>query len=659
MRVSIGLRSLLIGLRRFPKANRGNIAMIVGLSMIPICLAIGVGLDMSRAMITRARLGAALDAAGLAVGSQPNLDQNAMQNLAREYFKQNYTADTGQYGQPTDVALTRPTGSQTITLSTSVAMPTTLMRIVGIDTMSVGASSQITWGQTKLWVALVLDNTGSMCEPPSGASFPCPHPASTTKIAALQLATHNLLSMLKNAAANNGDVLVSIVPFSKDVTVGTTNVSQTWLDWTDWEAVPVKNDGSSAAPGANTGPGMSCPFSSSYGFSCVSDSTSDLGDNSTAKQITVIPTTPTVYSSSQSYSMGNQVTYNGNLYVYINSTAKSGKTPSSSSNTNYWNLEATDMTGYICPGEDSGSSTKTTSTGYARGGHYYNGCYDSTALPDTQNTGSSTNKDLCTKSTSCTTSSYCSSYPKTSTSTNANVTTVTTTTCACNSDGGGSKKTCTTTATPVATTRTWSHKWVVNSHSNWLGCVMDRSQDNDISNTTPTGSAKFPTENSENCPPGVISPLPKASDVSSDSNWTAYWSNLGTQVDAMIANGNTNQGVGLAWGWQTLTNDDPYNPGELPVDTRKVLILLTDGANTQNRWSTTKSTIDDRTTKACQAIKDDGITVYTVLVMAGTSSMLQGCASDTSKYFELTQADQIVSTFQQIGTQITNLRVSL
>ena len=115
-------------------------------------------------MITRARMGTALDAAGLAVGSQPSMTQDDMQKLAREYFKQNYTADEQSYGTPAEVTLDRPEGSQTITLSTKVQMPTILMRIVGIDTMAVAAKSEITWGQTKLWVALVLDNTGSMCQ---------------------------------------------------------------------------------------------------------------------------------------------------------------------------------------------------------------------------------------------------------------------------------------------------------------------------------------------------------------------------------------------------------------------------------------------------------------------------------------------------------------
>jgi len=38
--------------------------------------------------------------------------------------------------------------------------------------------------------------------------------------------------------------------------------------------------------------------------------------------------------------------------------------------------------------------------------------------------------------------------------------------------------------------------------------------------------------------------------------------------------------------------------------------------------------------------------------------MLQNCASDSNKFFLLTSADQIVTTFQQIGTNLTQLRVA-
>ena len=55
------------------------------------------------------------------------------------------------------------------------------------------------------------------------------------KMSALITATKSLLTQLKNAAVNNGDVYVSIIPFSKDVNVGASNYNATWIDWSEWD----------------------------------------------------------------------------------------------------------------------------------------------------------------------------------------------------------------------------------------------------------------------------------------------------------------------------------------------------------------------------------------------------------------------------------------
>jgi len=90
-------------------------------------------------------------------------------------------------------------------------MPTVLMRIIGITTINVGYSSTVTWGQTKLWVSLVLDNTGSMSET-DGTGL--------SKISALKTAATQMLTTLQNASGQPGDVQVALVPFTKNVDVG-------------------------------------------------------------------------------------------------------------------------------------------------------------------------------------------------------------------------------------------------------------------------------------------------------------------------------------------------------------------------------------------------------------------------------------------------------
>jgi hypothetical protein len=115
-----------------------------------------------------------------------------------------------------------------------------------------------------------------------------------------------------------------------------------------------------------------------------------------------------------------------------------------------------------------------------------------------------------------------------------------------------------------------------------------------------------------------------------------------------------------------MTKGSPISdPGALPSGTQSVLILLSDGLNTQNRWtgdgSDHSTDVDARMSLACANAKAAGVTIYTVFVdlggTQGNSSTLQTCASDSAKYFDLTQSSQIITTFNQIGDQITKLRV--
>ena len=144
------------------------------------------------------------------------------------------------------------------------------------------------------------------------------------------------------------------------------------------------------------------------------------------------------------------------------------------------------------------------------------------------------------------------------------------------------------------------------------------------------------------------------------------WTALNNKVDDMSANGSTNQAIGLAWAWQSLTAAPFTIPPEDPSKVYKqVIILLTDGLNTQDRWYgngyTTSTQVDARQEKLCANIKATGTIIYTVQVNTGddpTSTLLQDCASSSDKFFLLTQPNQIVTTFQQIGTELSDLRIS-
>src|SRR5690242_13045771 len=138
------------------------------------------------------------------------------------------------------------------------------------------------------------------------------------------------------------------------------------------------------------------------------------------------------------------------------------------------------------------------------------------------------------------------------------------------------------------------------------------------------------------------------------------WSSMSSLVDNMSPAGNTNQAIGLQIGWMTLAGGGPFvAPAMDPNYTyNQIIILLTDGLNTQDRWYTSQSSIDARETITCSNIKSAGITLYTIQVNTGgdpTSTLLQNCATDFSKFFLLTSASDIVTTFNTIGTNLSRL----
>ncbi len=140
---------------------------------------------------------------------------------------------------------------------------------------------------------------------------------------------------------------------------------------------------------------------------------------------------------------------------------------------------------------------------------------------------------------------------------------------------------------------------------------------------------------------------------------TSDWTLLRNTIDAMQPQGNTNVTIGLAWAWHALTPNVPFMQGSTPdANLDKVIILLTDGENTKNRWSTNASTIDARTEAACNNVKAANIKVYTIRVIDGNSSLLQSCATNPSMYYDVQQADQLNTVFTAIAQNLAKLRVA-
>ena len=431
---------------------------------------------------------------------------------------------------------------------------------------------------------------------------------SAGKMPALKTAAKNLLTELQTAVTNTGDVYVSIIPFSKNVNVGPSNWNANWLDWTDWEAEPAIMK-TSQKPSESTWytakEGSSCPFGTSnsgYGFRCVS----------TAQGTSNVSTVP----SSGNYS------------------------------------------GLICPGTDGGNKNST------KIGIIYNGCY---------NTWTECKGSACT----CTT-------------TNKNI---------CDCTGSGSNRTCATKSTGSGKNKvdyvehTWrptqvsgvteytpalkmngSVPYATPARSTWNGCITDRGTSSGPSNdydrlvTAPSTSipaSLFPAEQNAYCSPAVM-------------GLSYNWAGMNTMIDGLYPLGATNQPIGLVWGWQSLVGGGPFPapPGKDPnFQYKELIVRMSDGLNTLDRWygngSSTNTSVDQRmyqsaTVGTCANVKAADITIYAVQVNTDndpTSTLMKNCSGDKKtsgdKFWMVTSGAGLIDVFQQIGKELSQLRIAM
>lgn len=142
-------------------------------------------------------------------------------------------------------------------------------------------------------------------------------------------------------------------------------------------------------------------------------------------------------------------------------------------------------------------------------------------------------------------------------------------------------------------------------------------------------------------------------------------SNIQSQRDfikTLQPDGLTNITIGVQWGMEVLSPNQPFTDA-VPFGStkaRKFMIVVTDGDNTENRWvSWNEPEIDKRTALACEAAKAKGITVYTVKVIEGNSTMLRKCASDPSFFYDLKSADQLNGAMSGIFRSINKTRLTM
>jgi Flp pilus assembly protein TadG len=185
----------------------------------------------------------------------------------------------------------------------------------------------------------------------------------------------------------------------------------------------------------------------------------------------------------------------------------------------------------------------------------------------------------------------------------------------------------------------------INSAS-WAGCVADRDQPHDVKDSAPGSSAT-------NFPAADCGSLAKSLPLTGD--WTA----LEAKVDSMTPSGMTNVTIGAVWAWHALTSGEPFTQGQAArPDVDKVIILLTDGLNTANRFTTNASQIDARTAAVCDNIKAAKIKMYTVRVIEGNAALLQACATASNMFYDVQVSTQLKDVFASIAASLSGTRLA-
>ena len=202
-------------------ADRGNVAAIFAIALVPMLGIVGAAIDYSRAAAARAAMQAALDTAALMVSkdaaADPTLTAQQATDAAQKYFKALYKNGdaSGVVITATYTANTGAGSSVQVTGKASVA--TDFMKMAGFTQLDIGTSSTTTWGNSRLRIAMALDVTGSM--------------ASDDKLGQMKIAAKKLVDTLKASAKSKDDIYLSIIPFNVMVNVGTDNRNASWLDW--------------------------------------------------------------------------------------------------------------------------------------------------------------------------------------------------------------------------------------------------------------------------------------------------------------------------------------------------------------------------------------------------------------------------------------------
>ncbi|MDJ0930208.1 pilus assembly protein [Breoghania sp.] len=202
-------------IRKFMGNRRGNVAMLFGLTAVPIMFVVGAGIDTADVVAVKQRAQIALDAAVLAANTKSfGLTDEEVASRAGSAFDANFVAGSATIASFSAV----PDWDGTVEITTEVSVPASFTPLLGIDDFTFQITAETRVGKASFDVVMVLDNFSSM---------------GGTKISTLETSAKDLTATLlaANSVGTMSDrVKVGIVPFTAFVNVGSENADAAWMD---------------------------------------------------------------------------------------------------------------------------------------------------------------------------------------------------------------------------------------------------------------------------------------------------------------------------------------------------------------------------------------------------------------------------------------------
>jgi Mg-chelatase subunit ChlD len=199
---------------QFKSDCMGNVATMFALSLVPILICTGAAVDMVQTNHTLTVLQGAADAAAVAGGGSRLASDGQLRDIVAKYLATNGAIGALDYVDKIEHKLDAK--KRTFSVLISGKRNTSLMNLVGINTMDLNAYSEVKMGGDGLEVALVLDNTASM--------------NASGRMPALKDAAKLLIDEIMAAKDAGSYARVGIVPFSTYVNVGLSRRNKAWLD---------------------------------------------------------------------------------------------------------------------------------------------------------------------------------------------------------------------------------------------------------------------------------------------------------------------------------------------------------------------------------------------------------------------------------------------